>query len=158
MTEIVQVAVDRAGWDAGPWDNEPDRIEWYVGDTPCLILRNPHFGNLCGYVAVPPGHQWHGRVYDNIDEEAHADVHGGLTYSDFCFPQGGICHVPRPGQPDNVWWLGFDCNHCGDHAPAMSVLERKLDLSISSRTQRQYRDVSYVTERCEALARRIQMA
>jgi hypothetical protein len=39
-------------------------------------------------------------------------VHGGLTYADRC--QGAICHVPQPGESDDVWWLGFDCNHSGD--------------------------------------------
>lgn len=33
-------------------------------------------------------------------------VHGGLTYSDRCHDD--ICHVPAPGEPDDVWWFGFD--------------------------------------------------
>src|SRR5215510_304522 len=28
-----------------------------------------------------------------------------------------ICHTPSPGEPDNVWWLGFDCCHLGDLYP-----------------------------------------
>lgn len=29
----------------------------------------------------------------------------------------GICHVPGAGEPDRVWWFGFDCSHSGDVSP-----------------------------------------
>jgi hypothetical protein len=34
--------VDRTGWPPGPWDDEPDRIEWIDEATgqPCLMRRN----------------------------------------------------------------------------------------------------------------------
>ncbi len=58
-------------------------------------------GHWCGYAAIEPGHPWHGRHYDDVPAEAH----GGLTYSDRC--TGSVCHVPKPGEPDDVWWIGL---------------------------------------------------
>ena len=103
-------SIDRKGWPSGPWDNEPDRFEWRSQGFPCLAARS-HVGAWCGYVAVPHGHPWHGKGYADIDTNAH----GGLTYSGSC--TGRICHIPEPGESDNVWWLGFDCAHAGDLYP-----------------------------------------
>ena len=65
-----------------------DGYRWLVGHN--------GMGVRCGYVAVPPGHPWHGR--DTADLEA-VEVHGGITYS---APAGG------------AWWVGFDCGHARD--------------------------------------------
>lgn len=102
--------VDRSTWKPGPWDGEPDHVEFRAHGLPCIIHRN-HFGVWCGYVGVPPGHPWHGMEYDSVPAEAH----GGLTYASGC--AGDICHVPEPGEADAVWWLGFDCNHYNDARP-----------------------------------------
>jgi hypothetical protein len=72
---IAETKIDRTNWPPGPWDNEPDRIEFEHAGFPCLITRQA-LGHLCGYVAVPPGHKAHGRDYDALD----VSVHGGLTY------------------------------------------------------------------------------
>lgn len=104
----------REGWRPGPWDDEPeDRIEWKDEATglSCLMRRNRN-GAWCGYVAVPPSHPAHSKDYDEVDVR----VHGGLTYSAKC--HGDICHVPAPGEPDDVWWLGFDCAHSSDITPS----------------------------------------
>jgi hypothetical protein len=29
--------------------------------------------------------------------------------------------VPNPGEPDDVWWFGFDCAHCDDMSPSYSL-------------------------------------
>lgn len=94
----------------GPWHDEPDHVDFEHAGHACILHRGPA-GAWCGYVAVPPGHPWHGRDF-NWDNGVDADVHGGLTYAARC--QGSICHVAKPGDPDDVWWLGFDCNHHGD--------------------------------------------
>ena len=114
--------VDKTAWGAGPWQAEPDRKEWKDPATglPCLAHRNEGDGNWCGYVAVAPGHPAHGKDYDDVA----ADVHGGLTYAGKC--SGHICHVPAPGEPDNVYWLGFDCHHWNDLAPG-ETLELPFD-------------------------------
>jgi len=116
MTESIEHKVDRSGWDSGPWDDEPDREEWRAHGMPCLIVRASSTGALCGYVGVPPGHPLHGKSYGNAAVDA-LDVHGGITFGDKCGAVAVICHVPLPGEPDAVWWLGFDCSHAGDSTP-----------------------------------------
>lgn len=104
-------------WGEGPWQGEPDRVEWRNPAMPGIVMltqRNGH-GAWCGYVGVPPGHPAHGKGWSDIDGKL--SVHGGLTYGEAC--SGHICHVPDPGEPEHLWWLGFDCNHGGDYAPGM---------------------------------------
>lgn len=55
----------------------------------------------------------------------------------------GICHIPAPGEPDNVWWFGFDCAHSGDLAPAYDSLNG-YDSS--------YCDLEYVRREVTSLA------
>lgn len=112
--KIDRTPRDRSKWGSGPWDGEPDRVEGKHAGLPTLALRNP-MGGWCGYVAVPPGHPFHGQPYD---EHYDLDVHGGLTYSDRC-DGSRICHIPKPGEPDDVWWFGFDCGHSSDLLPGM---------------------------------------
>lgn len=133
-----------------PWDDEPDRVEWKHEGFPCLIVRNES-GALCGYVAVPPGHPWHGR--DAFGDNAiDASVHGGLTYSGAC--DGKICHVPDPGDPDDVWWLGFDCAHYRDIVPAVVAIGSKIYDGIEepSWMRPTYKTVSFVKNEVEGLA------
>jgi len=115
--------IDKRPWGAGPWQDEPDRVEWEHAGLPCLALRN-HYGNWCGYAAVPPGHPLHRKPYDEVD----VSVHGGLTYASLC--ADAICHVPKPGEPEDVWWFGFDCGHAGDFSPQMHAF-------LSSRGRRE---------------------
>lgn len=109
--------IDRSKWPRGPWDEEPeDRVEFEHAGLPCLLRRSPGSGGWCGYAAVPPGHPLHGADYGDLGD---IEVHGGLTYSDPC--AGEICHVPKPGEPDDVWWFGFDCAHAYDRTPGMEA-------------------------------------
>jgi len=101
-------------------------------------------GNWCGYVAVPPGHPAHGKGYDDVDVR----VHGGLTYTGLC--SGHICHVPEPGEPDDVYWLGFDCHHCNDLAPAFHM--RGKEIGCHGDPTDEYRDLEYVEAECASLA------
>jgi len=102
----------------GPWNDEPDKVYWVDDATglDCLIVRN-RSGALCGYVGLPPGHPMYGADYDSVRTEdgQYPDCNGGLTFAGKCHPgpteAEGICHVPLPGRPDDVWWLGFDCAH-----------------------------------------------
>lgn len=132
----------RSEWPAGPWDAEPDLIEWRDEDTgyPCLVVRGP-MGALCGYVGVPPDHPWHGQDYGIPDVEAP----GGLTYADAC--AGNICHVPLPGEPDGVWWFGFDCAHSWDIVPGMIKY-----LGMGGGLGESYKDIGYVQRACASLA------
>jgi len=64
MIERIHNDETRATWGPGPWQEEPDRIEWRDEATklPCLIVRQQS-GVLCGYAAVLPGHPLHGVDY-----------------------------------------------------------------------------------------------
>ncbi len=75
--------------------------------------------------------------------DASFAVHGGLTFSDKC--TGNICHAPRDGGPDDIWWLGFDCNHAGDMAPG----RRRMF------PEETYRTIDYVKAETERLARQL---
>lgn len=109
--------VDRTGWPPGPWDGEPDRIEWRHQGLACLVTRNPQLGNLCGYVAIPPGHPWH----DGVPDEVELRAHGGVNYGERgC--AGLVCHKPQPGESDDVFWIGFDCGHAWDMQPGMEAM------------------------------------
>ena len=121
MEHKTWTTVDKTAWGEGPWSGEVDKEQFTDEATglPCLVKRN-HSGSLCGYVGVSEGHPWFGKDYGDLS----ADVHGGLTFADFC--QEGdeahtICHVPGPGEPDRVYWLGFDCGHAWDLVPGMNA-------------------------------------
>lgn len=111
----------------GPWTGEPDKIQWVdpATDYDCLIVRGP-VGALCGYVGIPFSHKYHGADYCDVD----VDVHGGLTFASLCDEEHpeGICHVPAPGRPDNVWWLGFDCSHFMDEMPLSDHRRRQAGI------------------------------
>ena len=160
--------VDKSGWGAGPWQDEPDKEQWPDPATgfACLLKRNPS-GALCGYVGVPQGHPWHGSGYspgydDELNERElppalkllhNVSVHGGLTYADAC--QEGddgetICHVAAPGEPEPLWWFGFDCAHAWDLSPARAYREM-LGGFMTSRDET-YRTADYVKAECASLA------
>jgi hypothetical protein len=122
VSEATALTFDKSTWGDGPWHHESDRVEWTHAGLPCLAARSELGGMWCGYVAVPPGHPLHGKHHDDVD----VDVHGGLTYADRC--QGHICHVPQPGEPDDVWWFGFDCGHAWDIMPALDARTRAYGL------------------------------
>jgi hypothetical protein len=139
------IMTERTKWGPGPWQNEPDRDEWKTAaGLPGLALRGS-FGNWCGYVAVPPGHLAHGQPYDSF----RVSVHGGLTYANAC--QGEICHVPAPGEPDNVYWFGFDCGHYQDVKPGMDALLRTRGIERPAMIYT-YRTLEYVRAEVEDLA------
>lgn len=135
--------IDRKGFPPGQWDSEPDKIQFPDEATrlPCLIVRN-RLGGLCGYVGVSEGHPLFGK------EDPGVDVHGGVTFTGFCSKdEHGICHKVESGENDLVWWIGFDCVHLGDWAPA----EARFG-SNSPAHHETYRDVAYVRIECAKLA------
>lgn len=139
--------IDRSDWPAGPWDDEPeDRIEWRAYGLPCLMRRN-HMGAWCGYAAVPPDHPY----YSN-GEDPEVAVHGGITYSGLC--HGDICHVPLPGETDNVKWFGFDCGHAGDLTPHIARIFSIEEPPFADGWE--YRNRDYVRQQTELLAEALQ--
>ncbi len=161
--ERSYMTIDKSAWGHGPWQDEPDKLQFIdeATDLDCLVVRGPQ-GALCGYVGVPPEHPWHGKSYgDKVREPAEdewsgnidsiVDVHGGLTYSDSCNEAAaedkGICHVPVPGRPGDVWWFGFDCAHYMDFAPRM-----RANVGVAFGDDETYRTVGYVRGECARLA------
>lgn len=149
--------VDKTDWGDGPWQSEPDKIQFVDQATgmPALIVRNG-FGALCGYVGVPKGHKAHGVPYDD-PLLRNIKVHGGLSFSGECShgdEATTICHVPEEGEPDDVWWLGFDCAHLGlgDVLPAMDADRKALGLPSLREETDCYRTVEYVKKHIAELA------
>jgi hypothetical protein len=180
-TQDGRPALNRRGIPAvdGPWMAEPDKVHWIdpATDMDCLAVRNP-MGAWCGYVGLPPGHPWHGVNYSGCaqrsaacDEDwaycdhspdAQVTVHGGLTFADRCGESEkgegyGICHVPLPGRPHDVWWLGFDCNHAGDMSPydAAQAEHYNHRWPYGLIDGDRYRDLAYVKAETASLARQI---
>lgn len=154
METLEYRTIDKSSWVRGEWDGEPDKRQWQDEATglPCLIVRGPS-GALCGYVGIPDSHPLHGKSYDDADVEAH----GGLTFASACShgsEEKGICHRPAPGEPDNVWWFGFDCAHAGDFCPKFDNAGR-LHEPTGWGSLNEYRNASYVQAQCRALAEQL---
>lgn len=182
MQTLEYRTADKTTWGAGPWQDEPDKKQWRDEATglPCLIVRN-RLGALCGYVGVTKDHPWHGKDYGQcVDPSRHRDheggddgwhyactpegtveVHGGLTFAAGCGhgedESEGICHVPEAGEPDDVWWFGFDCSHSGDESPAMNARSRAIGTLRDGGFGggEAYRAFAYVEQQIASLAKQI---
>jgi hypothetical protein len=146
--------VDKHLWGPGPWQQEPDKRQWKDVTTglPCFLVRGRN-GALCGYVGVTEGHPWFGRHKYEID----AEVHGGVTFALACERDGewssSICHQPDEGEPDKLWWVGFDCAHSLDLLPSQpSWPLRAVDFDLPRWAEPVYRDLSYVERHVGYLA------
>lgn len=156
MKTLEWTATDKSTWPHGPWQSEPDKRQWTDLQTnyPCLIVRN-HFGALCGYVGVTLTHPTYGHCYkDNII--TNISVHGGVTYTGPCQKSNAvsneklICHIPDADEPDNIWWIGFDCAHYSDFLP--NYPSNYMFLPLNHET---YRNIDFVTHECESLAKQL---
>lgn len=145
MTVKAEHLLDKSTWLDGPWRAEPDRIEWVDEGAclPCLVLRNPEMGTLCGYVGVPPGHRAWGKPYSDLHQ---VEVHGGLTY-----------HGPGEGEGNRVvegyadyWYFGYDTLHHGDKYGFSMPFTLLLDLH--NLKYGEYRDATYCMKECRRLA------
>jgi hypothetical protein len=150
MEHRTWITMDKTTWGPGPWSSEVDKEQFSDEATglPCLIRRSRH-GSLCGYVGVSEGHPWFERG------DVQAVVHDEISYAAFC--QEGdeaetICHVPGPGEPDRVWWLGFSCGGSWDVRPAMDARDREHGLEVIRDESESYKDIAYVKAMCAALA------
>ena len=119
--------------DGGPWDDEPDFIQWIDPTTTyqCMMKRG-YSGGWCGYVCVPRDHPLHGHGYSGLDEDIN--VHGGLTFADSWLEEGD-------------WWFGFDCGHAFDISPAMPDFG-----PTEGEWASKYRDAEYVKAMVKVLA------
>lgn len=140
-----QLALWRSRWPKGPWDEEPDQLEWRtLAGYPGWICRNAVLGSLNGYVAVPKGHPLFGVLYGDLD--CGLGAWHGCTFSEPTAP----CR-PVPVDEPELWWFGFDTGHYTDLAPAAGVTKDGLRELLSSIGAR-YRDLEFVRSHVEALA------
>lgn len=144
---------------------DPDKA--YCAHRPEAIL-NAHGGiTFAGFCYEPDEKAfkaWQKRMIESKDEAkqypkgdaAERWKEQGHLIDDFEgwveFMEGhSICHVPEPGQPKNVWWLGFDCAHSGDLSPKMRMHLAGMPRS-SYRDSEKYRDRAYVEGEVKDLA------
>lgn len=166
MKTISYKTVDKSAWERGPWDQEPDKLQWSDRSTglPCLIVRN-RIGCMCGYVGVQRGHPLYRKGVARCRKSV--DVYDGVTYADFCQQAEEadgdgearlICHVPGPGEPDDVWWIGFATSTSRDVHPALvKSLREMMDDALFSENpwHPTYKDVKFVKRECRMLARQL---
>lgn len=147
--------VDKSSWPPGPWHDEgADREDWVHLGYPCFVRRHDEHGNWCGYVAVAHGHPYYGFHYESPEVQSIL-VHRGMTYSAAC--SGHICHVPQPGEPDDVWWFGFDCGHGAvDMLPGMVAMLSVLGRDVGSLFRgTRYRTKVYAIGQCKLVAEQL---
>ena len=168
MGETVEIPkIDKSAWGPGPWQDEPDRVDFVHAGFACLARRHPAHGYWCGYVGLPPGHPLHSKIWSETDAVGDLHAHRGINYSALCC--NDICHIPQPGMPAEVWWLGFDTGHAFDQSPGTDARLREaaaaahavgapwadeLDRNEINRME-VYRDLPYVRHEIEALAEQV---
>jgi hypothetical protein len=152
--EILEpLTIDKSKWGDGPWQNEPDRVDWVHAGLACLVLRHPRHGHYCGYVAVPESHPLYGKPHG---EAAGLDFHGAINYAHAC--SGYVCHVPAPGMPETVWWFGGDFGHYRDISPGTNALLDEVRLPLRVREdwfRPKYRTIDYVRAEVDGLAQQL---
>ncbi len=153
LQDLERTFLDKTDWSEGPWQNEPDEIQWTDPQTglPCRIKRHPTFGHLCGYVGVLEGHCWFEVDVDDLVPRPLA--HGRVNA---CFSRTE--NAEGSGEPTRVWWVGFDCGHVDDFCPARDAMLRNAsheigrDLADMFAEHTTYCDLPYVTRQCTMLA------
>jgi hypothetical protein len=156
------------------WKDEPDELFYYLHDEiPCLVRRNPHIGNLCGYCAVPPQSSLHGASLDTMIPMTKVIKEWVVSLDELgirnvVFSKGDDeqrelrclvrCHHGltftgyfvdwefRCGIPEkfeNWWWFGFDCGHLGDYCPGSAAVFEQCGLDYHNK-ESEYRDIEFV--------------
>lgn len=99
-----------------------------------LISTGIGAGYANGYVAVPRGHPFFGKNYDDVPVQ----VHGGLTFGysgeDIMVidsPETEVLEGSLSDLDENWWVFGFDTCHCSDSLynwPREAVIDETLSL------------------------------
>lgn len=132
---------DRSAWRPGPWDDEPDKVQWIDEATGfhCIVLRQA--SHWCGYVGLPAGHPWReGEAPDGVPG-VRAEINYGPNP---CSDDGMICHDVE--HEDDVHWLGFDVAS-GSQEPWECLGDRSWN------SARPYHDLAYVRSATTNLAK-----
>jgi hypothetical protein len=102
---------DKKLWGPGPWQDEPDQLDFMIEGYLCQ-LRRGQMGGWCGYVLVPEGHPW----FDNRPRAyADAQVHGGISY-------GQRTCASCDAQVGAQYSVGFGYMHAGDYCPVLAAV------------------------------------
>jgi hypothetical protein len=150
MSENAEpLTIDKSDWGDGPWQTEPDRVDFIAEGFACLMLRHDHHGHWCAYVGVPSDHPAYGKEYGDVDVEFHGD----LNYAKKC--NDAVCHVPAPGMPEDVWWLGGHFAHCWDYPPGLMTRLKETLAELPGGLRQIYRDQAYVRDQTLFLARQL---
>jgi hypothetical protein len=147
-------------WGYGEWVEEVDEVKFNYKGMECLVRRmaehencshdDRRFGGyLCGYVAVPFGHPYYQKRYEDMDIECH----GGLTF----------------GECADSHWIGFDCSHSMDYSPSLEYLKKtatwmkdfrdreeelkkKFNLQHNPIFNKSYKNIEYCINECKSIA------
>ena len=161
MNEVLNEALNKGSWGAGPWLREPDKANWIDKDTDydCMVVRGPG-GHWCGYVGLPSSHPLYKKEYSE-EELYNIEAHGGLTYSDMnkltkkLIDKGmNLGLLPDEIREYETWWLGFDCAHLGDLCPGHEAMLSGYGASFSD-CHNTYRTYEYVVDEVTALAKQL---
>jgi hypothetical protein len=145
----------KPSWGPGPWQEEPDRVDFVHAGLQCVILRNLHVsGTLNGYVGVPPSHPWWGKEEDEclatpqcepshisgVDGPFHRFFPPGHKWwscdhriQSMVEAHGGVNWASPTIQSTkqahvDLWWFAFDTGHAGDFSPMMEATMREVYL------------------------------
>lgn len=110
--------IDRSGWEPGPWDGEPDRVEWRSGEFGLEVRRKVQSGTLSGYLTMPRSHKW---CFGNHPKYGDGDR---------------MIHGRNAGGRYEVW---FNTTYIHDWLPKGP--------NDGAYPDAEYRDVSWVTQR-----------
>jgi hypothetical protein len=131
----------------GPWETEPDKLDWEAHGFPC-VLRRGGTEAWCGYVGVPVTHPLHGIHYNQpslklrsmLEQRLREPIGQSPSLGVMCAVAFGVELKASPeivfrvhggitwsdnrhghGDPGNLWWFGFDCSHHGDLSPTLAA-------------------------------------
>lgn len=151
---------DKSTWGEGPWQQEPDILEWKEHGFHCMIKRAPT-GALCGYVAVEKGHPIFGLNYYKSDFYIE-DVLSGEAVSEALLQKqineinvhGGLTYAGKWEEESDLYWFGFDCSHAWDFIPKYDEIS-ELEKDTEWGAKKEYCNIAYVKASCNSLAEQI---
>jgi hypothetical protein len=142
--------LDKTGWLAGIWQEEPD-LFYYIHESinyPCLASRNT-IGTWCGFVGIAETHPLFMQHYET-EPYRYIEVHGEVSFTGF-LKEESLLFAP----PKRWWWIGFDTHHEGDFCPNVERFPNKprtRKLKAKTSDSPIYRDVLFVEAQLNILA------
>lgn len=146
MLYLETYVYDKAGWTAGQWSSEPDKVQWQdpLSGIPCLIVRQR--GLWSSYAGLNQTYTIYGQTASALDALL---IVGGLevTYAAVADNSGrplAIVHTPEAGEPGGLWWVGVGACHDSE-----LLTDEDPMLGVDDET---YRNMRYAMGISQALA------